>query len=175
GVDQLDLYLVHWPQRGPVWAWPGMKRAQERGLAKSIGVSNFNADDLDQVVAAGTVVPAVNQIQFSAVEYRRGLVEACRRHGIVPEAYSPLGTGRHLGNKRVGAIAERTGRTPAQVLLRWCLQHGVPIIPKSTHRERIEENAQVFDFTLSDEDMATLDALDRTNGTSAALERRWWR
>jgi 2,5-diketo-D-gluconate reductase A len=109
------------------------------------------------------------------VEYRRGLVEACRRHGIVPEAYSPLGTGRHLGNKRVGAIAERTGRTPAQVLLRWCLQRGVPIIPKSTHRERIEENAQVFDFTLSDEDMATLDALDRTHGTSAALERRWWR
>jgi diketogulonate reductase-like aldo/keto reductase len=175
GVDHVDLYLVHWPQRGPVWAWPGMERAQERGLAKSIGVSNFGADDLDQVVAAGSVVPAVNQIQFSAVEYRRGLVEACRRHGIVPEAYSPLGTGRHLGNKRVSAIAERVGRTPAQVLLRWCLQHGVPIIPKSTHRERIEENAQVFDFTLSDEDMATLDTLDHTHGTSQALERKWWR
>jgi len=175
GVDQVDLYLVHWPQRGPVWAWPGMERAQERGLAKSIGVSNFSADDLEQVVAAGSVVPAVNQIQFSAVEYRRGLIEACRRHGIVPEAYSPLGTGRHLGNKKVGAIAARTGRTPAQVLLRWCLQRGVPIIPKSTHRDRIEENAQVFDFTLSDEDMATLDALDRTKGTSAALERPWWR
>src|SRR6478752_8239182 len=70
GVDQMDLYLVHWPQRGPVWAWPGMERAQERGLAKSIGVSNFSADDLEQVVAAGSVVPAVNQIQFSAVEYR---------------------------------------------------------------------------------------------------------
>ena len=175
GVDQLDLYLVHWPQRGPVWAWPGMERARVRGLAKSIGVSNFSADDLEQVVASGSVVPAVNQIQFSAVEYRRGLVEACRRHGITPEAYSPLGTGRHLGNKRVGAIAERTGHTPAQVLLRWCLQRGVPIIPKSTHRARIEENAQVFDFTLSDEDMGTLDALDRTKGTSAALERRWWR
>src|SRR4030081_3013808 len=126
GVDQVDLYLVHWPQRGPVWAWPGMERAQERGLARSIGVSNFGAGDLDQVVAAGSVTPAVNQIQFSAMEYRRGLVEACRRHGIVPEAYSPLGTGRHLRNRRVTEIAARVGRTPAQVLLRWCLQHGVP-------------------------------------------------
>ncbi len=175
GVDQVDLYLVHWPQRGPAWAWPGMERARERGLAKSIGVSNFGADDLDQVVAAGSVVPAVNQIQFSAVEYRQGLVGACRRHHIVPEAYSPLGTGRHLGNKRVRAVAEHAGRTPAQVLLRWCVQRGIPIIPKSTHRERIAENAQVFDFTLSDEDMAALDALDRTKGTSKALERRWWR
>jgi 2,5-diketo-D-gluconate reductase A len=175
GVDQLDLYLVHWPQRGPVWAWPGMERAQERGLARSIGVSNFSADDLDQVTAAGSVTPAVNQIQFSAMEYRRGLVEACRRHDVVPEAYSPLGTGRHLTNRRVAEIAARVGRTPAQVLLRWCLQHGIPIIPKSTHRERIAENSQVFDFTLSDEDMAALDALDQTRGTNRALESIWWR
>jgi diketogulonate reductase-like aldo/keto reductase len=175
GVDQVDLYLVHWPQRGPVWAWPGMERALERGLARSIGVSNFSAADLDQVTAAGSVTPAVNQIQFSAVEYRRGLLEACRRHGITLEAYSPLGTGRHLGNKRVAQIAARLERTPAQVLLRWCLQHGVPVIPKSTHRERIAENAQIFDFTLSDEDMATLDALDKTRGTDRALERNWWR
>ena len=175
GVDQVDLYLVHWPQHGATWAWPGMERAQERGLAKSIGVSNFGAAELDQVVAAGSVVPAVNQIQFSAMEYRRGLAEACRRHGIVPEAYSPLGTGRHLRNRQVGKIAERVGRTPAQVLLRWCVQHGVPIIPKSTHRERIAENARVFDFTLSEQDMAALDALDKTKGTSQALERKWWK
>jgi diketogulonate reductase-like aldo/keto reductase len=175
GVDQVDLYLVHWPQRGPVWAWPGMERAQERGLARSIGVSNFSASDLDQVIAAASSAPVVNQIQFSAMEYRRGLVEACRRHGIVPEAYSPLGTGRHLTNQRVTEIAARVGRTPAQVLLRWCVQHGVPIIPKSTHRERIADNARVFDFTLSDEDMAALDALDRTRGTDRALENIWWR
>jgi 2,5-diketo-D-gluconate reductase A len=175
GVDQVDLYLVHWPQRGPTWAWPGMERAQERGLTRSIGVSNFGAADLDRVIAEGSMAPAVNQIQFSAVEYRRGLVEACRRHGIVPEAYSPLGTGRHLNNRRVTEIAARVGRTPAQVLLRWCIQHGVPIIPKSTHRERIEENGQVFDFTLSDEDMAALDALDQTHGTDRALEQTWWR
>jgi 2,5-diketo-D-gluconate reductase A len=138
-------------------------------------VSNFSATDLDQVATAGSVTPAVNQIQFSAVEYRRGLLEACRRHGVTPEAYSPLGTGRHLRNKQVTQIAARAGRTPAQVLLRWCLQHGVPVIPKSTHRERIAENAQLFDFTLSDEDMATLDALDKTRGTDRALEKTWWR
>jgi Aldo/keto reductases, related to diketogulonate reductase len=109
------------------------------------------------------------------MEYRRGLLEACRRHGVLPEAYSPLGTGRHLGDKQVKQIASRLSRTPAQVLLRWCLQHGVPVIPKSTHRERIAENAQVFDFTLSDEDMAALGALDKTRGTDRALERTWWR
>ncbi len=134
GVDQVDLYLVHWPQGGPVRAWPGMQQAQERGLTKSIGVSNFNAPELDQVTALGGAAPVVNQVQFSAVEYRRGLLEACQRHGIVLEAYSPLGTGKHLSNKRVTEIAGRVGRTPAQVLLRWCLQHGAPIIPKSTHR-----------------------------------------
>jgi len=175
GVDHVDLYLVHWPQGGPLWAWPGMERARERGLATSVGVSNFGAAELGQVIAAGSVPPAANQIDFSAVHYRRGLLDACLRAGVVLEAYSPLGTGRHLSNKRVAEIAARAGRTPAQVLLRWCLQHGVPAIPKSTHRERIAENAQVFDFTLSAQDMAELDALDKTHGTDRALERGWWR
>lgn len=175
GVDHVDLYLVHWPQGGPTRAWPGMERARERGLATSIGVSNFSAADIERVVTASSVAPAVNQIQFSAVECRRGLLAACHRHGITPEAYSPLGTGRHLRNKQVVRIAERTGCTSAQVLLRWCLQHGVPVIPKSTHRERIEENARIFDFSLADEDMAALDALDRTRGTDRARERTWWR
>ena len=174
GVDQVDLYLVHWPQRGPTWAWPGMERARERGLARSIGVSNFSVADLKQVVAAGTVVPAANQVQLSPVWYRRALLDACERLGIAAEAYSPLGTGRHLSVKTVRQVAERVSRTPAQVLLRWCLQRGIPVIPKSTHRERIAENAQVFDFSLSETDMAELDALDRTRGTDRALERGWW-
>ena len=123
---------------------------------------------------SSSVPPVINQVQFSAVEYRRGLLEACRADGIVPEAYSPLGTGRHLQNRRVTEIAARAGRTPAQVLLRWCLQHDVPVIPKSTHRERIAENGQIFDFTLSDQDMAALDALDQTHGTDRALEGTWW-
>ena len=172
--DMLVLYLVHWPQGGPTWAWPGMERARERGLARSIGVSNFSVSELDKVIAAGTVPPAVNQIQFSPLEYRRALLDACQRRSVVAEAYSPLGTGRHLATETVNRVAQRTGRTPAQVLLRWCLQHGLPVIPKSTHRERIGENARLFDFTLSETDMAELDALDQTNGTGQAVERKWW-
>jgi diketogulonate reductase-like aldo/keto reductase len=174
GVDQVDLYLVHWPRGGPLRAWPGMERARELGLARSVGVSNFGARELQEVIAAGTIPPAVNQVQFSALQYRRALLDACRRQNVALEAYSPLGTGRYLSNATVNRIAQRMGRTPAQVLLRWCLQHDVPVIPKSTHRERIAENAQIFDFTLSDEDMADLDALDQTNGTDRALERPWW-
>jgi 2,5-diketo-D-gluconate reductase A len=174
GVDQVDLYLVHWPQGGPLRAWPGMEQAKERGLTRSVGVSNFSAADLDQVIKAGSVPPVVNQVQFSAVEYRRGLLEAGQAHGVVTEAYSPLGTGRHLRDRRVADIATRVGRTPAQVLIRWCLQHGVPVIPKSAHQERIAENAGVFDFTLPDADMASLDALDETGGTSQARRDKWW-
>jgi diketogulonate reductase-like aldo/keto reductase len=175
GLDQVDLYLVHWPRRGPLCAWPGMERALERGLTKSIGVSNYSAAEVDAVVAAGGAVPVVDQVQFSAMEYRRGLLSTCQRHNVVLEAYSPLGTGKHLRNGTVAEIAERVGRTPAQVLLRWCLQHGVPVIPKSTHRERIAANARLFDFTLAEADMAALDALDRTSGASIAREIRWWR
>jgi diketogulonate reductase-like aldo/keto reductase len=114
-------------------------RARELGLARSIGVSNFSAGELDEVMAAGTIPPAVNQAQFSALEYRRGLLDAGQRRGIVLEAYSPLGTGQHLANKTVNQVAQQLRRTPAQVLLRWCLQHDVPVIAKSTHRERIQE------------------------------------
>jgi 2,5-diketo-D-gluconate reductase A len=174
GVDQVNLYLVHWPQGGAAWAWPGMERARELGYARSVGVSNFSVSQLDEVIAAGTMQPAVNQVQFSAPEYRRGLLDACRQRGVALEAYSPLGTGRHLSNATVKRVAKRVGRAPAQVLLRWCLQRDVPVITKSTNRERIGENAQIFDFVLSSEDLAELDALDQTNGTDDALERKWW-
>jgi diketogulonate reductase-like aldo/keto reductase len=173
-LDQVDLYLVHWPQGGASWAWPGMERARELGYARSVGVSNFSASELDGVIAAGTIRPAVNQVQFSLLQYRRALLDACRRQGVALEAYSPLGTGRNLSNKTVTSVAQRVGRTPAQVLLRWCLQHGLPVISKSVHRERILQNAQIFDFALPDEDMAELNALDQTNGTDRALERKWW-
>ncbi len=169
GVDQVDLYLVHFPRGGPTWAWPKMEQARKLGLARSIGVSNFGVSELEDVIAAGTIPPAVNQVQFSPLEYRRALFDACRRRNVAVEAYSPLGSGRHLSNETVNRVAQRTGRTPAQVLLRWCLQHDLPIIPKSTQRERIAENAQIFDFALSDEDMAELDALDQTNGTGQAM------
>lgn len=174
GVDQVDLYLVHWPRGGPLRAWPGMEKALGRGLTRSIGVSNFSAAELDTVIRSASVPPVVDQVQFSAMEYRRGLLDAAEKQGVVLEAYSPLGTGRHLADPRVAAIAGRAGRTPAQVLIRWCLQHGLPVIPKSTRRERIAENAAVLGFTLADEDMAALDALDQTGGTDRARESRWW-
>jgi diketogulonate reductase-like aldo/keto reductase len=174
GVDQVDLYIVHWPADGPTWAWPGMEQARERGHTRSIGVSNFNTDEVDAVIDAGDVPPVVNQVQFSPFKFRRGLLGHCEARNVVLEAYSPLGTGRHLSNETVREIAQRLGHTPAQVLLRWAIQLDLPVIPKSTHRERIEENAQVFDLTLSDGDMEALAGLDQTDGTDRALERRWW-
>jgi len=175
GVDYVDLYLVHWPQGGPAWAWPGMERSRERGLARSVGVSNFSASELAAVMSAGTVPPVVNQVQFSPVYYRRALLDACRQRGTAIVAYSSLGTGRHLEDGTVKRVAQRVGRTPAQVLLRWCLQRDLLVIPKSVHQDRIRENAQIFDFTLSPRDMAELDALDRTKGTDRARERNVWR
>ena len=174
GVEQVDLYIIHWPQGGPTWAWPGMERAKELGYARSIGVSNFSVQELDALRAIARVAPVVNQVQFSPFEYRRALLDACRERKIAVEAYSPLGTGRHLGDPEVARIAQRHGRTPAQVLLRWCVQRDTIVLAKSTHRERIEQNGQIFDFELSDEDMRALDALDHTHGTDRAREQRWW-
>jgi 2,5-diketo-D-gluconate reductase A len=175
GVDVVDLYIIHWPPGGPTWAWPGMERAHELGYARSVGVSNFGVDDLRQLLATATVRPVVDQVQFSPYEYRAALLDACRESGIALESYSSLGTGRHLAGDTVAQIARRHERTAAQVLLRWCIERAIPVIPKSTHRERIAENARLFDFELSPEDVAQLDALDRTGGTGLALERPWWR
>jgi len=174
GLDHVDLYIIHWPQGGATWAWEGMQAARANGHARSIGVSNFSVGEVDEVLALGGERPVLNQVQFSPFEYRRGLLEACEQRGVAVEAYSPLGTGRHLGDRRVAQIAERLDRTPAQVLIRWCLQRDTIVLPKSTHRERIAQNADVFGFTLSDADMAELDALDTTGGTARARESKWW-
>jgi diketogulonate reductase-like aldo/keto reductase len=174
GLEHVDLYIIHWPAGGATWAWDGMQRARQNGFAQSIGVSNFSVAELEELAGVTDGPPAVNQVQFSPFEFRRGLLEACEARGIVLEAYSPLGTGRHLGDARVGEIAERLGRTPAQVLVRWSLQRDIVVLPKSTHRERIVENAKVFDFALTDEDVAALDALDETGGTDFARSDKWW-
>ena len=116
GTDYVDLYIIHWPQGGPTWAWPGMEAAREQGHARSIGVSNFSVAELDEVISAASTPPVVNQVQFSPFEYRRALLEQCASRGVSIEAYSPLGTGRHLGDKTVAEIADRLGATPAQVL-----------------------------------------------------------
>ena len=174
GVDQVDLYIIHWPKGGATWAWPGMEEARDRGHARSIGVSNFSAAELEQVMAIATSPPVVNQVQFSPFEYRRGLLEACEARDVAVEAYSPLGTGQHLADAGVARVAEQVGRTPAQVLLRWGVQRAGIVIPKSTHRDRIAENSGIFDFALSAEDMEILEALDRTRGTDQAREGKWW-
>jgi len=173
-IDQIDLYLVHWPQSGPTRAWLSMERTLERGLARSIGVSNFDVQELGSLVASCTTPPTVNQVEFSPFQHRRELHESCELHDVVLEAYSPLTHGQDLGHPIVVDVARRNGRTPAQVLLRWAVQRGVVAIPKSVHRKRIVENSRIFDFSLNDEDLAILDALDRTGGTGRASEHKWW-
>jgi diketogulonate reductase-like aldo/keto reductase len=151
-----------------------MERAHSRELARSVGISNFDVREIDALLAEAEIRPVVNQVQLNPFKHRRALIEACDERDIVLEAYSPLTTGRQLRDPRIAEIASRAGRTPAQVLIRWCIERGIPAIPKSVHRERIEENAGVFDFSLSEEDMAQLDTLDETGGTDEAQEGKWW-
>jgi diketogulonate reductase-like aldo/keto reductase len=169
GFDYVDLYLIHWPIPGVTTRyWRQLQELRDGGLAKEVGVSNFGVSTLERLQQRGSsLVPAVNQIQFSPFQYRRRLLEYCLRHGIVFEAYSPLARGR-VTDPAIVAIAERLGRTAAQVMLRWAVQHQAVVIPKSSDRERIRSNAQIFDFELGDEDMRALDALDRTNGSAEA-------
>jgi diketogulonate reductase-like aldo/keto reductase len=173
-TEYVDLYLVHWPQGGPTWAWPGMERARSLGHTRSIGVSNFSVTELERVAAIATTAPVVNQINLNPFSYRKELVEEDRRRNLVTEAYSPLGTGRHLMNPAVQAIAARSGITPSQVLIRWGLQHDFVVLAKSTHREWIAQNADALEFRLSDAQMAELDGLDTGSRPGQALERNWW-
>ena len=168
GLEYVDLYLVHWPVGDPRRHWGAFERLAGRGLARAVGVSNCGADQLAALLGSASVPPTVNQIEVNPFQYRRALIVACERAGVVPEAYSPLTRGADLRNRTVAAVAERHGRTPAQVLLRWAVQRGIPVIPKSGNRDRIAENARIFDFALADQDMAALDALDRTGGTGSA-------
>ena len=166
GLACVDLYLIHWPLPGRTGgAWPEFENLRERGLARAIGVSNYGASGLTRLLDDATHPPAVNQVLFSPIHYRRKLLELCEQRSVVLEAYSPLERGRALDNAAIVEIARHTDRTPAQVMLRWGIQRGAVVIPKSVHRDRIRENAAIFDFSLSDEEMRALDALDRTGGT----------
>ncbi len=171
GLDYVDLYLIHWPSAlfrkdnpdSPALrreTWRAMEEIQQSGRAKAIGVSNYAINHLQEMDTYARIPPAVNQIELHPFWFRRDLMEFCQERGIVVESYSPLARARMLADPRITAIAEKVGKTPAQVLLRWNLQHGNVVIPKSAHKERIEENARIFEFTLQDEDMRVLDALD---------------
>ena len=167
GIGYIDLYLIHWPVpklRGETWR--ALVRLREDGVCRSIGVSNYTIPHLEELLATSDVVPAVNQVEFSPFLYQQGLLEFCRSRGILVEAYSPLTKGQRLGDPVLGSVARAHGRTPAQVLLRWGLQRGLVVLPKSARPARIRENAALFDFELPPADLARLDALSEAYRTS---------
>ncbi len=166
GMDYVDLYLVHWPfadeekiseKRSSTWR--GMEELYRQGLARAIGVSNYTEAHLEEMKNHATVMPAVNQVEMHPFLYQKELAAYCVKNNIQIEAYSPLAHGAKLEDRLVAQIAEKYSKSTAQILIRWSLEHGFIVLPKSTHKERIEENFQVFDFAISSRDMQTLDGL----------------
>jgi diketogulonate reductase-like aldo/keto reductase len=167
GLDRVDLYLVHWPvERLRGESWRAMERILADGKARAIGVSNYTVRHLEELLAKATVPPAVNQVELSPFLQQRELRAFCARHGVVVEAYGPLVRGHRLDHPALAAIARKHGRTPAQVLLRWGLQHDLVVIPKSVHPARIRENAGALGFALDAADLAALDGLEEGYRTS---------
>ena len=161
GMDYLDLYMIHWPGKGDrKETWRALEKLQADGYARAIGVSNYTVRHLEEVIASSGTIPAVNQVEHSPFLYQKDLHAFCREHGIHLEAYGPLTQGKKLGDSRIVAIAEKYGRSPAQILIRWAIEHEIVIIPKSINPKRILENSLVFDWRLEKADLATLDALN---------------
>ncbi|MBA2639233.1 MAG: aldo/keto reductase [Nocardioidaceae bacterium] len=168
GMDYVDLYLIHWPLPGKdlyVETWQTMEKLYADGRARAIGVSNFQPNHLRRLQAEATVLPAVNQVELHPTFTQAPLREVHQQMGIATQAWAPIGQGAELDNATVGEIAERVGRTPAQVIVRWHLQIGNIVFPKSVTPARIEENFAVFDFELDDSDVASISALDAGNRT----------
>jgi diketogulonate reductase-like aldo/keto reductase len=168
GTDYVDLYLVHWPVSGQrPETWRAMEALYRAGKARAIGVSNYTERHLTELLASADIVPAVNQIEYTPYLYQHGLQTFCEARGIRIEAWSPLTRGLKLDEPQLGAIASRYAKSPAQILLRWGLQHGVIEIPKALTPAHLQENAALFDFTIGAKDMVVLDTLDdglRTGG-----------
>jgi methylglyoxal/glyoxal reductase len=159
-LEYIDLYLIHWPvPLMPKKIWQTFEKVYEQGLAKSIGVSNYSESDIEKLLSYANVAPMVNQVEFNPADYDLALLEYCKSKDIVVEAYSPLGQGGLVKNKTILSVAEKYKKSPAQILIRWALQHGTVVIPKSSNKERIKENTEVFDLQLSEQDMQTLNAL----------------
>jgi 2,5-diketo-D-gluconate reductase A len=168
GLDQLDLFLVHWPLPGVsdyVKRWRVMEEIYASGRARAVGVSNFHQHHLRDVLAASELTPAVNQVEVSPFLVQDDVRAANAQHGIVTEAWSPIARGKVADDPVIGAIAGKLGRSPAQVTLRWHVQRGDVVFPKSVNRSRIEENFAIFDFELDESDMAAITALDRGERT----------
>jgi diketogulonate reductase-like aldo/keto reductase len=163
GLDYVDLYLIHWPggDHGQyVNSWGGLMKRKEDGLTRSIGVANFHAEHLSNIIDLSFFTPAINQIELHPLLNQAELRAVNAEYGIVTEAYGPLGVGRLLDHPTVVSVAQAHGKTPAQVLIRWSIQLGNVVIPRSANPERIKSNLAVFDFELSDDEMTTLNGLD---------------
>jgi 2,5-diketo-D-gluconate reductase A len=166
GLDQVDLFLIHWPlptryDGDFVQTWRALIEAQEAGRTRSIGVSNFQPAHLDRIVEETGVVPVVNQVEVHPFFANEDVRAANQRHGVLTEAWSPIAKGTVVDDDTIGEIASLVGRTPAQVALRWHVQRGDIVFPKSMRAERMAENFAIFDFELSEEDMAAITGLDR--------------
>lgn len=161
GLDYVDLYLVHWPEPGKrADSWRALETIRKQGRCRSIGVSNYTVRHLEELLRSAEVVPVNNQVEFNPFLYQRALLDYCTAQGVSLTAYCPLTHAERLDHPVVVEIGRRHGKTGAQVLLRWALQHGVVVVPKSARRARIEENAALYDFELDRGQMARLDALD---------------
>lgn len=161
-MDYVDLYLVHWPVPGRyIETWGVMEKIYQSGKARAVGVSNHLIHHLEAVIKSGSIVPAVNQVEYHPYLQSRDLHAFCRQRGIQLEAWAPLMKGKGLNEPAILEIAAKHGKTPAQVVIRWELQKEVVTIPKSVRKERIYENRDVFDFSLDEEDMRRIDGLER--------------
>ncbi|GHF84227.1 2,5-diketo-D-gluconate reductase A [Amycolatopsis bartoniae] len=168
GTDYVDLYLIHWPlpkRNRYVETWQAFEEILKAGKARAIGVSNFQPAHLDELAANSGTTPAVNQIELHPYLQQAELREYHRRHGIATEAWSPIAQGEVLGDDVIAGIADRHGKSPAQVVLRWHIQLGNIVFPKSSTPERVRENIDIFDFELSEEDVRALGELDRNQRT----------
>jgi diketogulonate reductase-like aldo/keto reductase len=160
-MDYVDLYLIHWPVPGlRNETWKALIKLQDLGKTKAIGVSNFMIRHLDELLAQTDIVPAVNQIELSPFIQRKPLVDYCRNRGIMVESYSTLSRGKRVSDERLAAIGKKYNKTAAQIALRWALQSEIVIIPKSVHKERVIENADIFDFEISVADMSSINAME---------------
>jgi 2,5-diketo-D-gluconate reductase A len=170
GLDQVDLYLVHWPTPANdnyLNAWQQLIKLREAGLTRSIGVSNFLVPHLEKIVTATGVTPVVDQIELHPAHQQREVTEWAAAHDVRIESWGPLGQGKYdlFGTEQVSGAAQAHGKTPAQVVIRWHLQHGFIVFPKSVHRERLAQNLDVLDFELTDAEMTAIDTLDPADGS----------
>lgn len=171
GLDYVDLYLIHWPVPGCYTdTWKALEKLQAQGRVKSIGVSNFHVHDLEMLKNVSDVIPAVNQVEFHPLFNQPELLSYCRDNKIAVQAYAPLARGAYLHSQLLLAIGRKYQKTTAQIGLRWAIQQGISVIPKSVHKERILENAAIFDFSLTQEEMEAITAMDAHQRTASIPE-----